>query len=88
MIPYQRVVELSHVIHPGREQRPFKVELVGADQISERRTDHFWRSRARAAAARLDRQFHLYVCRLDARGRQLNADLERIVRRNRGRSSQ
>ena len=33
MIPYQRVVELSHVIHPGRERRPVEVELVGADQI-------------------------------------------------------
>jgi len=33
MIPYQRVVELSYTIHPGRERRPFEVELVGADQI-------------------------------------------------------
>ncbi len=30
---YQHVVELSHVIHPGRERRPFEIELVGADQI-------------------------------------------------------
>ena len=33
MIPYQRVIELSYVIHPGKERRPFEVELVGADQI-------------------------------------------------------
>ncbi len=33
---YQRVVELSHVIHPGHERRPFDVELVGADQIDSR----------------------------------------------------
>lgn len=33
MIPYQRVVELSHTIHPGKESRPFEVELVGAEQI-------------------------------------------------------
>jgi kynurenine formamidase len=36
MLPYRRVVELSHVIHPGRERRPFEVELVGADQIDSR----------------------------------------------------
>jgi len=36
MIPYQRVVELSYTIHPGREHRPFEVELVGADQIDSR----------------------------------------------------
>ena len=36
MIPCQRVVELSHVIHPGRERRPFEVELVGANQIDSR----------------------------------------------------
>ncbi len=33
---YQRVVELSHVIHPGHERRPFEVELVGAEQIDPR----------------------------------------------------
>ncbi len=33
---YRRVVELSHVIHPGRERRPFEVELVGAEQIDSR----------------------------------------------------
>ncbi len=33
---YQRVIELSHVIHPGRERRPFEVELVGAEQIDSR----------------------------------------------------
>lgn len=27
------MVELSHVIHPGKERRPFEIELVGADQI-------------------------------------------------------
>jgi arylformamidase len=36
MMPYSRVVELSHVIHPGRERRPFEVELVGAEQIDPR----------------------------------------------------
>jgi len=36
LIPCQRVVELSHVIHPGRERRPFEVELVGANQIDSR----------------------------------------------------
>ncbi len=41
---YERVVELSHVIHPGRERRPFEVELVGADQIDPRlhRTQGQW----------------------------------------------
>jgi arylformamidase len=33
MVPYERVVELSYIIHPGKERRPFAVELVGADQI-------------------------------------------------------
>ena len=33
MPPTPRVVELSYVLHPGRERRPFEVELVGADQI-------------------------------------------------------
>ncbi|MBN1866036.1 cyclase family protein [Candidatus Sumerlaeota bacterium] len=33
MFSYRRVVELSHVIHPGKERRPFEVELVGADRI-------------------------------------------------------
>ncbi len=33
MLSYQRVIELSYVIHPGKERRPFSVELVGADQI-------------------------------------------------------
>ena len=32
-VAYQRIVELSHVIHPGRERRPFEIELVGAEQI-------------------------------------------------------
>lgn len=36
MPSHQRVVELSYVIHPGRERRPFDVELVGADQIDNR----------------------------------------------------
>ena len=33
MLSHPRVVELSYVIHPGRERRPFEIELVGADQI-------------------------------------------------------
>ncbi|MGA2265992.1 MAG: cyclase family protein [Phycisphaerae bacterium] len=36
MMSYRHVVELSHVIHPGRERRPFEVELVGADKIDSR----------------------------------------------------
>ena len=28
-----RIIELSYVIHPGKERRPFNVELVGAEQI-------------------------------------------------------
>ena len=36
MLPHPRVVELSYVIHPGRERRPFEIELVGADQIDNR----------------------------------------------------
>ena len=33
MLPYQRVIDLSYVIHPGKERRPFEIELVGAEQI-------------------------------------------------------
>ena len=44
MIPYQRVVDLSYVIHPGKERRPFEVELVGAEQIDStlRRQEGQW----------------------------------------------
>jgi arylformamidase len=33
MASTQHIVELSYVIHPGKERRPFSVELVGAEQI-------------------------------------------------------
>jgi arylformamidase len=44
MFPNQRIVELSYVIHPGKERRPFEVELVGAEQIDSRlsRTEGQW----------------------------------------------
>ena len=36
MLSYQRIVELSHVIHPGKEPRPFEVELVNPAEIDSR----------------------------------------------------
>ena len=33
MFDHERVIELSYVIHPGKERRPFEVELVGAEQV-------------------------------------------------------
>jgi arylformamidase len=44
MLSHSRVVELSYVIHPGRERRPFEIELVGADQVDSnlRRDEGQW----------------------------------------------